>query len=185
MKHLLTHLFLIQAFFVLAQAPDLSEECNGEALVVTVKNPNDTAVYWYNMKTSTLIDSGNVVTLDVNYNFILAAVRHEDTTFMNLHKYFRGCHCQVYVPNTFTPDGDEYNERFRPIINCEVTAVNLFIYNRMGKEIYFSTNLNPEWDGTTEASGGKVADGIYVYLLYYVTKDGKTRKVNGFINVFT
>ena len=186
MKILLTQFILIQSLFLFSQAPEVwlkHGECDGDEFILTVENPNDTMVYWYNLTTNTLIDSGNTFQQNIDFNQSIAVFRGTDTTYLNLDSYWHGCHCQVYVPSAFTPDGDDWNHTFRPIINCEVTAVNLFIYNRIGKEIYFTTDLNPEWDGTSESSIGLVEAGLYVYLLYYVTEDNHTHSVNGFVNV--
>ena len=184
MKHLLTLCIQFIPVLLIAQAPDVSYECELNELVLTVENPNDTTVYWYSLtENNKLLDSGNVVSLNIKSNKTVAAIRGLDTTYLSLDKYIHGCHCQVYVPNTFTPDGDEFNETFKPIINCEVLAVNLFIYNRYGKELYFSTDLYPEWDGTSERIDGLAEAGLYVYLLYYVTEDNETHTENGFVQI--
>lgn len=74
----------------------------------------------------------------------------------------------VYAPNTFTPDEDEANGIFKPIVYLEVVEWNLQIYNRWGELIFESNDPNTGWDGVNQA--GKVSqDGIYMWKLRYTS----------------
>ncbi|MBI1836591.1 MAG: PKD domain-containing protein [Flavobacteriia bacterium] len=71
----------------------------------------------------------------------------------------------VYIPNTFTPDGDEFNNIFKPIVELFAPFWEFKIYNRWG-EIIFETNDQYEgWDGTY--LGKMVQDGVYNYTIRY------------------
>lgn len=71
----------------------------------------------------------------------------------------------VYVPNTFTPDGDMHNNVFIPIISegIELQDYSLHIYNRWGELIFESHDLYIGWDGTFK--GNYVQDGTYTYVI--------------------
>jgi gliding motility-associated-like protein len=75
-------------------------------------------------------------------------------------------HCppRVFIPNSFTPDGDGTNDLFVPR-GYNFSTVEFSLHNRWGQAI-FSTEVHGEgWDGTVN---GKVAqDGVYVYRLRY------------------
>lgn len=74
----------------------------------------------------------------------------------------------VFAPNTFTPDGDEFNNQFLPIVYLGVVDWNLQIYNRWGQLIFESNDVNEGWNGTNQA--GRVApDGLYVWRLHYTS----------------
>ncbi|MNE77903.1 hypothetical protein D3C80_1742600 [compost metagenome] len=55
-----------------------------------------------------------------------------------------------YVPNTFTPDGDEYNNIFLPVFNnsFDKQSYTMLIFNRWGEVLFESHDLSVGWDGT-------------------------------------
>jgi gliding motility-associated-like protein len=73
------------------------------------------------------------------------------------------------LPNIFTPNGDEVNEKFRPKTASPIRRTHVQIFNRWGRKVYES-DQDPliNWDGGGPAgetgTSGKVADGIYYYL---------------------
>ncbi|MCT4582851.1 MAG: gliding motility-associated C-terminal domain-containing protein [Flavobacteriales bacterium] len=55
----------------------------------------------------------------------------------------------MYVPNSFTPDGDGLNDVFIPHISGEKeNSYHLKIFNRWGNLIFESSDKNNGWDGT-------------------------------------
>jgi gliding motility-associated-like protein len=79
----------------------------------------------------------------------------------------------VYVPNSFTPNGDEFNNVFLPIISTgrEISDYELLIFNRWGEVVFESHDINIGWDGTYGNDGRKVQDGVYTWKLNVVFKD--------------
>ena len=55
-----------------------------------------------------------------------------------------------YIPNTFTPDGDGYNQTFRPIFTSGFDPIDyhLIIFDRWGEIIFESFDISKGWDGT-------------------------------------
>ena len=89
-----------------------------------------------------------------------------------------------YVPNTFTPDGDNYNETFQPIFTSgfDPYDFNLLIFNRWGEILFESNNANIGWDGTY--GGNLVKDGTYIWKIEFKTKYTDERQVHvGHVNV--
>ncbi len=88
----------------------------------------------------------------------------------------------IYVPNTFTPDGDEYNNDFFPVISSEIDPTNylLSIFNRWGQIIFQSKNIDQGWDGTFD--GQFVQDGSYVWMVEFKHK-AKGYKETGHVNI--
>jgi len=73
----------------------------------------------------------------------------------------------VYVPNTFTPDGDGLNETFS-IVGNDISNVDfeLMIFDRWGELVFRSADPALAWNGTMNNSGGEVlAQGVYPYKL--------------------
>jgi gliding motility-associated-like protein len=76
----------------------------------------------------------------------------------------------IYVPNAFTPDGDNFNPQFLPIINGDFDPYNytLLIFNRWGEVVFESRNAEIGWDGTY---GGKIVqDGTYIWKIRLQSK---------------
>jgi gliding motility-associated-like protein len=73
----------------------------------------------------------------------------------------------IYIPNTFTPDGNEFNNDFYAKFALEVLDWEFKIYNRWGELLYTTTDPIYGWDGTYK--GKLVQDGVYAYVLRYVS----------------
>ncbi|MES2555219.1 MAG: gliding motility-associated C-terminal domain-containing protein [Bacteroidota bacterium] len=70
----------------------------------------------------------------------------------------------LYVPNTFTPDGDEFNQTWQIFIDgVDLYSLDLRVYNRWGETIWESHDTEAEWDGTY--NGEIVPSGLYSWTL--------------------
>ena len=72
-----------------------------------------------------------------------------------------------YVPNSFTPDGDEFNQVFQPIFTSGYDAhdFTMLIYNRWGELVYETTDDTVGWDGTYK--GKPVQEGMYTWKIEF------------------
>lgn len=87
----------------------------------------------------------------------------------------------IYVPNTFTPNGDGRNEKFY-VYSHVLDEFEFYIYNRWGNLIFETTNLSEGWDGTFK--GNPQQEDVYVYKLRYVLRyTGRWREKVGTINL--
>lgn len=82
-----------------------------------------------------------------------------------------------YVPNTFTPDGDEYNQSFKPVFTSGFDPMdyNLTIFDRWGEILFESNNHEIGWDGTY--ANELVKDGVYVWKIEFKTSRNDARRV--------
>ena len=80
----------------------------------------------------------------------------------------------IYIPNAFIPDGDRFNEVFSGSF-VGVKEIKIEIYNRWGQEVFSSTDINFEWDGTYK--GRRVQNGTYVWKLTYIPEDRVDREL--------
>jgi gliding motility-associated-like protein len=72
-----------------------------------------------------------------------------------------------YIPNTFTPNGDKFNETFKPIFTSgfDIYNYNMIIFNRWGEIVFESNNAQVGWDGTY---GGELCpSGTYIWQIRY------------------
>jgi gliding motility-associated-like protein len=90
------------------------------------------------------------------------------------------------MPNVFTPNGDEFNERFQPETFSMVTA-SMQIFNRWGRPVFSYDGAIPPtelwgWDGTV--NGGPEADaGTYFYILDLKGMDGNSYPEQGAVTL--
>jgi gliding motility-associated-like protein len=76
-----------------------------------------------------------------------------------------------YVPNIFTPDGDLFNESFKPVFTSGVDPYDyhMTIFNRWGEILFESYNFETGWNGHF-GDGGLVKDGVYVWQIEFGEK---------------
>ncbi|MGV3632372.1 MAG: choice-of-anchor L domain-containing protein [Bacteroidota bacterium] len=71
----------------------------------------------------------------------------------------------IYIPNTFTPDGNRFNNEFEPV-GYNMKLISFEIYNRWGELIFEATGSERmSWDGTYK--GRPCPDGVYTYKVRY------------------
>ncbi len=90
----------------------------------------------------------------------------------------------IYVPNTFTPDGDAHNNTFGPVFppNYELSGYSLQIFNRWGQLIFESRDVDFGWDGTYK--GQKCQDGTYTWKVSAEDVKGKQKyQYVGHVNI--
>jgi gliding motility-associated-like protein len=89
-----------------------------------------------------------------------------------------------YVPNSFTPDGDEHNNVFNPIFTSGYLpgSYQLDIYNRWGELMFSSQNPEVGWDGYLNFV--RCPEGIYTYSIKFVsTSTNQTQTISGHVNL--
>lgn len=69
----------------------------------------------------------------------------------------------LYIPNTFTPDDDEFNRYFEGEAYLGVKEWNMKIYDRWGELLFESNDIKYGWDGTY--NGKIMQDGTYIYII--------------------
>jgi gliding motility-associated-like protein len=89
----------------------------------------------------------------------------------------------VYIPNSFSPNGDGINDIFTVYGNDAVRAIRQFaVYDRWGNALYLQRNLpvndpSAGWDGSYR---GRMMDpGVYAYAIELELADGSIRLYKG------
>ena len=86
------------------------------------------------------------------------------------------CNSAIYVPNTFTPDGDGYNDEFFPN-GWNIANIELNIFDRWGELISSGTGSQAKWDGTYGGTASQ--DGVYIWKVKYRFYDNAEKTVIG------
>lgn len=78
------------------------------------------------------------------------------------------CYLRIFIPNAFSPgSGTDLNEEFFAFPNEFVDRFQIYIYNRWGDLVYYSTDKNFRWDGKYE--GQVVQQGTYVVKILFTS----------------
>jgi gliding motility-associated-like protein len=90
----------------------------------------------------------------------------------------------LFVPNIFSPNGDDQNDFFGVYSGAGVKSINYVrIYDRWGELLFSKQNLIPNnnssqgWDGTY--NGRPVSNGVYVYMIEVAFEDGQVLLYRG------
>lgn len=82
-----------------------------------------------------------------------------------------GINVAMFIPNAFTPDGNGVNDEFF-ITSRLVTDLEIQIFDRWGKLMYISQDLNFRWLGL-DAAGVPAPEGVYVYRIRATAYNGE------------
>jgi gliding motility-associated-like protein len=84
----------------------------------------------------------------------------------------------VFVPNAFTPNGDNVNEYFFPV-GIGITDYTMEIFDRWGEKIYSDNSSGKGWDGNYRQQLAPV--GIYVYVIRVNFRNEDWKELKGHI----
>ena len=136
---------------------------------------------WFSSETSP------VLTFEPGNNFITIQLVAEndfgcsDTALLQIEPLNEGV---FYVPNTFTPDGDQFNSVFMPVISDDFDRENyLFeIYNRWGELLFSTKEVTEGWTGTFNGLSCKT-DTYTWKLTLKSTRNELNRVITGHVNL--
>ena len=157
--------------------------CIGETMQLKVSMPN--AIYtWQDGSHSSTYKVTQAGTYWVRAYF----ADYNITTYDTINVMYKDCDTtekivpDIYIPNSFTPNGDGKNDLFKVVSLYEFSEFKLTIFNRWGDMVFESEDINKGWDGTYK--GKFVTYGVYVYQLTATIKDtGEQRKITGRVTV--
>ena len=87
---------------------------------------------------------------------------------------------ELYVPNTFTPNGDDHNELFE-IYGLNIRTFSMIVTNRWGDLVFQTDDISKFWDGKYE--GRLVPQGDYLYSIELLGEDRENFVKQGVVNI--
>lgn len=82
----------------------------------------------------------------------------------------------VYVPNSFTPDGDGMNDLFSVSTTVELREFSMLIFDRWGQVVYETTDQIQAWNGGYKNASEPLPQGVYAYRIQYGLPESSERK---------
>lgn len=72
----------------------------------------------------------------------------------------------LWYPNAITPNGDGMNDVFLIFgYGWKTEGFELRIFDRWGKQLFYTTDINQGWNGIDQRTGQKVPPGVYVWKI--------------------
>lgn len=148
---------------------DSTNICPGDVLTLDASQPFDAAYSWNTGATASSID----VQMPGEYSVTIMTPCQSVTDVVNV---LIAGNCdqatQFFIPNIFSPDGDQLNDEFIVQFNAdaEVISVTGDIIDRWGNLIFSSQEHPFSWDGTF--NGEPMNPGVYIYRLTLVYSNG-------------
>ncbi len=151
--------------------------CIGKTIFLDATNQNSTYLWQ---------DSTTNPTYTVNQQGLYWVIVKVDSNCIvsdTIQIYYKDCSTpDIYIPNSFTPNGDGLNDVFKIETLAEFSEFHLYIYDRWGEQLFESNDKTKGWDGTYK--GKLVPNGVYVYLVTGIIKDTNEQiKRNGTVTV--
>lgn len=144
----------------------------GDKAVATITTASAATISWSPKSTSPTVDDNKFVLYPSTNTYYTLTVTYpngcvcEDEVLVEVRK-------QMDIPNTFTPNGDEKNDKFTIKFTENYRDVEITIVDRWGSTVYHTTNYSDEnaWDGT--AGGSKVPVAVYYYVIRFKYHESK------------
>jgi gliding motility-associated-like protein len=86
----------------------------------------------------------------------------------------------IFVPNTFTPNGNGQNDVFKVYSNV-MKSVHWMVFNQWGEKVFETTEIQGTWDGNFKGKPQPV--GVYVYVVAATLADGTKVTQKGSFNL--
>ncbi len=136
---------------------DTTPLCTGE--LKTLFTQSNTPVMWENG------EIGSIRIVNKEGLYIAQSNNQCGTISDSILVEYDKCDCNVYLPNSFSPNDDQTNDFYSIYYDCVIESPSLIIANRWGEIIYKSDNIDCKWDG--QYKGVACDEGIYVAALKY------------------
>jgi gliding motility-associated-like protein len=86
-----------------------------------------------------------------------------------------------FVPNAFTPNGDDVNEVFVPM-NRGVKGYSMMVFNRWGQKLFETSNPGSGWDGTFK--GQPCTEDVYTWKIDARSSRDRQKNLTGTVLLY-
>ncbi|MEN9347528.1 MAG: hypothetical protein RLZZ77_1039 [Bacteroidota bacterium] len=91
---------------------------------------------------------------------------------------------QLYIPNSFSPNGDGVNDVWRIVANS-VETIEIYVFNRWGDVIFTANDANTPWVADSYNSFNYfVEDGVYPFFVKAWGYNNEVKEITGNITIF-
>lgn len=140
----------------------------GQSTQLSVNQDLDLDYMWSPSETLSEDDINNPIAtpVDESVTYVVTVTDENgctDTDDVTVTVRFPNCdENDIYVPNMFTPNGDDFNDFFKVESNF-IDEMTMIVYDRWGEKVFETTQQLPGWDGTFE--GEELPPDVYGWHL--------------------
>lgn len=154
--------------------------------VTICKGKSQTIMASVNARDSVVWDDG---TLGTHYTvsepgiYTVSTYSACGTATKTIEVFQQDCSFELYIPSAFTPDGDGLNDLFKAY-GYNIETFKITIFDRWGKVVFQSDNMDKGWNGSDFTGGYFVPSGEYPYKVeVQYDKSMDTEIIHGSVTV--
>ena len=151
-----------------------------EGEVITLNVGEYQLYQWYDSEDSLLSVYSDLTISDAGIFYVFVTDENNCTDTSEFSIVHTVPLTQLYIPNAFTPNGDDHNELFE-IYGLNISTFSMIITSRWGELIYETNDMSKFWDA--KLNGKLVPQGDYMYSIELLGKDRKKFVKQGIVNV--
>jgi len=145
--------------------------CWGNPVQLSLEEDNG-EIEWFNGSTNSIFIAQNEGTYSATINNACGTYQYSANVI------FEDCSCSIFIPNSFTPDGDGYNDTFGIHYSCDFIKYDFKIFDRWGHLAFSATNPDIQWTGELETKGYVHNSNAYNYILNYTAINSEGKLIN-------
>jgi len=149
-----------------------------DSKILSIKPASGTKVTWSNGS-----NANSIIPYKKGTYWVKTESKTCGTSIDSVKVELKACDCEILIPNSFTPNEDDRNDYFFPVLSCEYSYFNFTVFDRWSNVVFQSNNVSAKWDGRYK--GNLCPDDIYVYKIETIEKNTEKKTVrNGQISLF-
>lgn len=152
------------------------ESCEGVPVELSVDATTDQTLSWNNGETQSSI------LVEENGTYSVTATNSCGTSSDSIEVNFKICDCEIFIPNAFTPDGDDINEFWKPV-GCPAVYYEVAVFDRWGAKIFETTDQDEAWIGNVSKGAHYAQNGVYSYVVQVTFENGKPEEYFGHVTL--
>lgn len=99
-----------------------------------------------------------------------------------VHVTMKACDCEMMIPNSFTPNEDNKNDYFFPVLQCDYTSFNMTITDKWENVVFYTNSTTGKWDGRFK--GNLCPEEVYYYRIESAERGAEKKVRSGKVSLF-
>lgn len=146
--------------------------CKGQTKTIVAFPVNKSELVWEDGSTKTTFEVTGPGT------YAVTATTECGSVTKSIEVIEKDCSQTLFIPNSFTPDGDGLNDVFKAV-GQHIVSFKIRIYNRWGELVFITSDIETGWNGSFMNDSYFVESGLYPWIAEVEYEDGFTEVKRG------